>query len=264
MEIRVGTSGYSFPDWRRAFYPAGLDKTKFLDFYVRYFPTVEINSTYYSIPHPKVMANMVEKVPPGFDFMVKVPQSITHRRTDLAGDSENFLGCIQPMAESGCLSGLLAQFPYSFKYSEDGLDYLSACRLAFRPHKLFVEFRHGSWVNRNTLNRLQETGIGYVSVDEPRLYGLLKPDLLVTGDVGYIRFHGRNAEHWWSGGARRYDYNYSQQELEEWLAKIEKVRNRIQRLYVYFNNCFKGQAAANALAFLDLVKSKREPGLQLN
>ena len=85
-DIRIGTSGYSFEDWKGNFYPADVPKGKMLDYYVNFFPTVEINSTYYRIPHPAVMANIVKKAPKGFDFMVKVPQSFTHRRTDLDKD----------------------------------------------------------------------------------------------------------------------------------------------------------------------------------
>ncbi|MEW5993472.1 MAG: DUF72 domain-containing protein, partial [Candidatus Zixiibacteriota bacterium] len=209
MEIRVGTSGFSFNDWRQVFYPIGLDKGMFLEYYAQYFPTVEIHSTYYRIPHPAVMANLVKKVPSDFDFMVKLPQIVTHQRQNTEKSIAEFHSSIGPIAESGKLSGLLAQFPYSFKYSAGNLDYLSACREACRPHRLFVEFRHGSWVNPTTLNRLRSEDIGYVSVDEPQLYGLIKPELHLTGDVGYIRLHGRNGEHWWEGGARRYDYSYS-------------------------------------------------------
>ncbi len=254
MEIRVGTSGYSFDDWRLVFYPPGLDKGKFLDYYARHFPTVEINSTYYSTPHPRVMANLTKKVPPDFDFMVKVPQAVTHRRSATPDEIRLFREAIQPLVDCHRLSGLLAQFPYSFKFSEDNLDYLSACRDVLQPVGLFVEFRHGSWVNPMTFKRLDSDGTGFVSVDEPRLYGLLKPDLHVTHDVGYIRLHGRNAEQWWEGGARRYDYSYSQKEMEEWLTKATALHEKIRRLYIYFNNCYEGQAVSNAAAFLSLLK----------
>ena len=100
-EIRVGTSGYSFDDWRNKFYPADVDKGKMLDYYVRFFRTVEINSTYYRIPHPAIMANIVRKAPAGFDFMVKVPQSFTHRRTDLDRDRLKFVQALKPFEESG-------------------------------------------------------------------------------------------------------------------------------------------------------------------
>ena len=247
MEVRVGTSGYSFEDWRKNFYPEDVDKGKMLDYYFRYFSTVEINSTYYRIPHPAVMYNITKKAPSGADFMVKVPQSFTHRRADLDKDIKSFQESIKPMVESGRLAGLLAQFPYSFKFNENNLDYISACHDAVKPEKLYVEFRHVSWVNRIMYDRLKSENIGYVCVDEPPLRGLLKPDAFTTSDTAYIRLHGRNSDKWWQGGALRYDYNYSKEELEEWRDKIAKLK--VKKTYFFFNNCHLGQAARNALEF---------------
>jgi len=253
-DVRVGTSGYSFEDWKGPFYPDKTAKGKMLDHYVKFFRTVEINSTYYRIPHPAIMANVVRKAPDGFDFMVKVPQSFTHRRTDLEADLADYLEALKPMAESGKLAGLLAQFPYSFRFGVDGLDYLSSCREALRNHRLFVEFRHASWVNRAMYDRLRSEGIGYVSVDEPQLPGLLKPDLFATTDTVYVRMHGRNVEQWWKGGPLRYDYSYSEDELREWKGRIDKLtaKGKAERVYVYFNNCHLGQAAGNAVDFADM------------
>jgi len=224
-----------------------------LDYYVRYFSTVEINSTYYHIPNPAVMVNIVKKAPPDFDFMVKVPQSLTHRRTDVEADLGKFTEAIKPFQEMGKLAGLLAQFPYSFKFSSDSLDYITMCHEALVPHRLFVEFRHDSWVNRIMYDRLRAEQIGYVSVDEPQLSGLLKPHLVTTTDIGYVRLHGRNAENWWDGGSLRYDYSYTEEELEVWRKKIENVKYKVKRMYVFFNNCHQGKAVSNAQQFMRLL-----------
>ena len=218
-----------------------------------YLETVEINSTYYRIPHPAVMINLVKKAPEGFDFMVKVPQSFTHRRTDLEKDVAAFSEAIKPFVETGKLAGLLAQFPYSFKFGQDTLDYVAICRDLVAPNRLFVEFRHNGWVNRPMYDRLRQEGIGYVCVDEPQLRGLLAPDLFATTDTAYVRLHGRNAEQWWDGGPLRYDYKYSPEELQEWRQKIEKIKEKVKALYVYFNNCHQGSAASNALDFMKLT-----------
>jgi len=256
-DIRVGTSGYSFQDWRETFYPADIKPGKMLDYYINYFRTVEINSTYYRIPHPIVMDKIVKKTPPGFDFMIKAPQSLTHQRMNIAGDAASFAEAIKPIVERGKLSGILAQFPFSFKCSQDGLDYLSICRDAVAPHPLFVEFRHNSWVNRPMYDRLKAEKIGYVCVDEPQLRGLLKPDFFTTTDIGYVRLHGRNANQWWDGGALRYDYNYSEEEMRQWRDKILKARSKMNKLYIFFNNCHRGQATKNAQEFLHLLDAVR-------
>jgi uncharacterized protein YecE (DUF72 family) len=250
---RVGTSGYSFDDWRGRFYPDSVGKGKMLDYYVRHFSTVEINSTYYGIPRPSVMEKIARKAPPGFDFTVKVPQVMTHGRQDFEKDLNAFEQAMLPLSERGLLSGLLAQFPYSFKYSQDSLDYVCVCADALRPHRLFVEFRHDSWVNRTMYERLRAHEIGYVAVDEPSLPHLLNPDCFATTDVGYVRLHGRNAEQWWHGGALRYDYRYSATELADWKVKIDKLRRKVSTVYVFFNNCHLGQAASNATEFAAML-----------
>ena len=251
--IRIGTSGYSFEDWRENFYPQHIEKGKMLDHYINYFPTVEINSTYYRIPHPAVMYNIVKKTPPHFDFIIKVPQSFTHRRIDLEKDLQAFTQSIQPLIDHEKLSGLLAQFPYSFKFSQDGLEYISMLKNALSPQKLFVEYRHNSWVNRQMYDYLKDKNIGYVSVDEPKLKGLLNPDSFATTDTGYIRLHGRNAEKWWNGGDLRYDYDYSESELTDWRDKTIKLSAKVKAIFVFFNNCHHGQAVKNALYFKSLL-----------
>ena len=251
--VRVGTSGYSFEDWRGTFYPEKIARGKMLDHYVAHFDTVEINSTYYRIPHPAVMHNIVKKAPEGFDFMIKVPQSFTHRRTELQKDLSDYCECLRPLEETGRLSGVLAQFPYSFKFSNNSLDYVSQIAQALAPRPLFVEFRHRSWVNRQMYDRLRAEEIGYVCVDEPQLPNLLAPDAFATTQTAYIRLHGRNATRWWDGGPLRYDYNYTPEELNEWKQKVRKLQTKVKRIYVFFNNCHLGQAVGNAQDFINLL-----------
>ena len=246
MQIKIGTSGYSFEDWKGSFYPADVQKGKMFDHYVKHFNTVEINSTYYRIPHPAVMENIEKKSPEGFDFMVKTPDILTHKRKNVEGAAAQFIECLKPMDEAGKLKGLLAQFPYSFKYSQASIDYIKRCRDLLRDYPLFVEFRHNGWVNRQMYDAFKENDIGYVCVDEPQMSGLLKPDFFNTTDTAYIRLHGRNAAQWWEGGPLRYDYDYSPEELDEWKERILKREEKAKVLYIFFNNCHLGQAVKNA------------------
>ncbi|MFH2035074.1 MAG: DUF72 domain-containing protein [Candidatus Zixiibacteriota bacterium] len=246
MEIKIGTSGYSFDDWVGPFYPEKTKKGKMLDYYIKHFNTVEINSTYYRIPHPAIMANIEKKTPDNFEFIIKAPGTLTHKRYKIEKDIIDFKECIEPITNSGKLKGVLAQFPFSFKHNEKNLDYVYYCNHLLQDYSLFVEFRHDSWVNREMYDMFKKSKIGYVSVDEPDLPGLIKPELFNTIDTGYIRLHGRNAKQWWNGGALRYDYDYSEAELNEWREKIKKLENKAKKLYIFFNNCHLGQAVKNA------------------
>lgn len=253
MEIRVGTSGYSFEDWRGHFYPAQIAKGKMLDHYQAFFSTVEINSTYYRIPHPAIMANMVKKTKPEFEFIVKANQNLTHQRKQIEAPAREFLEAILPMVDRGQLKGILAQFPWSFKFSPGNLDYLVTCRELLAPHPLFVEFRHDSWMRPQTYDTMKTHSLQYVSVDGPRLRGLLPPELILTGDTAYIRLHGRNAEQWWGGGGLRYDYLYDETELREWKEKLDRIKGSSRKAFIFFNNCHLGQAVKNARQMMRML-----------
>ncbi len=247
MEIRIGTSGYSFEDWRGHFYPAGIAKGKMLDHYQAYFNTVEINSTYYRIPHPAIMYNIIKKTKPDFEFIIKANQNLTHQRRQIEQPAREFHESLKPFTDRGQLKGILAQFPYSFKYSTAHLQYISNCRDLMQPYPFFVEFRHDSWLRNETYDTMQREGMNFVSVDGPQLPGLLPPELKTTSDTAYIRLHGRNSDHWWDGGALRYDYLYNRDEMEEWRQKIERLKEeKVTKAFIFFNNCHLGQAVKNA------------------
>lgn len=252
-EIRIGTSGYSFKDWRGVFYPEGLPDRDMLRFYSKHFDAVEINSTYYRIPSPKTFESMARKTPEGFEFTVKAHQEITHVRGDVEGAVEAMKESIKPLVESGKFGGMLLQFPYSFKLSDENVGYLRRVRDLLGEYPLFVEFRHRSWIKARIFELLRELGMGYCCVDEPRLRGLVPPVIAATSDVGYVRFHGRNAAKWWEGNSsERYDYLYSEEELLEWKPRIEELASWTDKTYVFFNNCHAGQAAVNAQMMLKL------------
>jgi uncharacterized protein YecE (DUF72 family) len=255
-EIIVGTSGYSFDDWEGEFYPPGLPKGKRLDFYKDHFKAVEINSTYYRIPHPAVFYNMVKKVSDDFEFIVKTHRSFTHDRDDLDNTSREFNEAVKPIIESGRLKGFLAQFPFGFKYSPQNLEYILNGADYFPGAPLFVEFRHDSWDKDEVYKTLGARNIGFCSVDEPRLPGLFPPKALATIDIGYVRLHGRNGANWWNGGGDRYDYLYSENELKEWNKKIEDLKSKTNKVYLFFNNCHLGQAVRNAKMFLEMMQTE--------
>jgi uncharacterized protein YecE (DUF72 family) len=253
-KVLVGTSGYSFDDWDGVFYPVGHPKGKRLDFYKDHFRVTEINSTYYRIPHPAVFYNMVKKVDGDFEFIIKTHRSFTHDRKELEEKSREFNEATKPVVDSGRLKGYIAQFPYSFKYAPQNLDYILRGKDLFREAPLFVEFRNVSWDRPEVYEALRANGIGFCSVDEPDLPGLFPSKAEATTEVGYIRLHGRNAADWWGGGGDRYNYLYSEKELKEWKSKIEDLKSKTNKIYLFFNNCHLGQAVRNARMFLDMMQ----------
>jgi uncharacterized protein YecE (DUF72 family) len=264
-EVVLGTSGFSFDDWVGPFYPAGTRSADMLAFYAEQFHAVELNATYYRIPPPSTMAGLDRKTPRGFEFVVKAHQSMTHETAEPSPDTfDAFRAALAPLQAAGKFRGVLLQFPWAFRPTKPArarLELLDRELADARP--LFVEFRHASWLDPRVFRFLDERGMGYCSVDEPTLPGLVPPLARVTGDVGYVRFHGRNARTWWGrGGGDRYDYDYSPEELKEWVKKIKELAEKAGKVYVFFNNCHAGQAARNALLMRDMLQQDLMAGVR--
>jgi uncharacterized protein YecE (DUF72 family) len=258
--ILIGTSGFSFRDWVGPFYPSGTRPQDFLGYYARHFPALEVNSTHYGIPKPDMLARMAERTPPEFRFVVKLHQSMTHDWTLDPATTRSFFEAIDPLKRAGKYEGLLAQFPWSFHRTPDHRRFLASLRSELAGEPLFVEFRHDSWLTPELEPSLREHHIGFCSVDEPRLTGLLPPVTMLTTEDAYVRFHGRNADNWWGRGTGdRYDYEYKTAELEEWVGKIRDLADRARRTYLFFNNCHAGQAARSAKLMQELLRQHRLP-----
>lgn len=275
--IIIGTSGYSFADWVGPFYPPGMKSGDFLDYYSRRFEAVEVNATYYRMPEAGMFERMVRKTPEGFRFVIKLNQAMTHENARDPALYREFVAALRPLKEAGRYDGLLAQFPWGFKRTPDHRRHLAAMRDLLAGEPLFVEFRHDSWLTPELEPSLRERGIGYCAVDEPRLPGLVPPVTMVTAEDAYVRFHGRNEATWWgrsgsqsqegsaggwSGGrpgGDRYDYDYSADELKEWVRKVAELADQARRTYLFFNNCHAGQAARNARLMQELLRQENLP-----
>jgi uncharacterized protein YecE (DUF72 family) len=258
--ILVGTSGYSFADWVGPFYPPGTRPGDFLSFYARTFEAVEVNSTYYRIPHPRVLEQMQKKTPPGFRFIVKLNQAMTHEGSIDPALYRDFLAVLEPLKRAGKYDGLLAQFPWGFKRTPENERHLEVIRERLASEPLFSEFRHDSWLAAPLEPWLRRQAIGYCAVDEPPLKGLIPPVTLLTTEDAYVRFHGRNSANWWGrGGGDRYDYDYGEAELREWVRRIAELARKARRTYLFFNNCHAGQAARNAKLMQELLRQQQLP-----
>ncbi len=249
--VWVGTSGYSFYCWEGAFYRTGIQAQEMLPYYSSQFDTVELNYSFYRLPTVKTSAGMVRKTPAGFTFFAKIHQSVSH---------ENDLGCVaafkeglEPLRISGKLAGLLLQFPQRFHNNRENRKHLMRSIHKFKEYPLAVEFRHRSWSNTTVNQYLHDHNVSLVAVDVPQIYSLYPKTTITTGDLGYIRLHSRNRDNWYLGGEERYDYNYSQEEMEEWLPVLDAFSERVRNVFVFFNNCRRGQAAANARAMKRII-----------
>jgi uncharacterized protein YecE (DUF72 family) len=281
-DLRIGTSGWNYPSgrgtWNGIFYPPSRGRSKGFDelaFYAEHFNTVEVNSTFYGQPRPEVCRGWARRTPAGFEFSIKLYQKFTHPKMfkeafvrgvpageggqalldELARPNESdldaFRSGIEPLASSGKLGALLAQFPPSFKDSPASRDYLQWLLQAFHDYRVAVELRHSSWSDAvgDTLSLLNPFGSAWVQIDEPKFRLSIKQNFLPNVEgLYYMRLHGRNAKEWWTHEKTedRYNYLYTAPEVSEFVDTLDAARQLVKKLYLYTNNHFSAKSVANA------------------
>ncbi len=255
--ITIGTAGYSYQDWVGPFYPPGLSKGKWLEFYGKQFSFTEVNSSFYRMPTSHMLARMAERTPSDFKFAIKAYRGITHDRGSCAEDCRALAEAVKPLVEAGKLACLLVQFPTSYHNTRENRSYLADISRYLEAYPTTVEFRHRSWANPAVFSYLRSLNLGYVCVDEPRFDTLMPPVVEATASPAYVRFHGRNHEKWWQHqeAYERYDYLYSREELAEWVPKLQELEKSAGQVYVAMNNHYQGKAAINAKMLEELLIS---------
>lgn len=259
-DIRIGTSGYDYPEWEGVFYSKGIGRSEYLGAYSEIFNTVELNFSYYGMPKPKHTAALLTKTRKPIDFSIKAHKSLTHTIVSATWkDSVNeFVQGVAPLAEANRLCAVLLEFPFSFHYLDDQRRYLDKILKALSAFPLVVEFRNSEWFTSRVIDGLKARNVALCALDLPRLEGLPPVSDLVTTDMAYVRFHGRNTATWWSGDAgSRYEYLYSKDELSSWLPRLETMSAQTKKLRVFFNNHRHGDSAQNAQQLALLAHAAR-------
>ena len=201
-EVRIGTSGYSYPEWKGNFYPEKMAAKDMLSYYAERFSTVEINNTFYRMPTEKLLSGWAEQVPANFTFVIKAPKRITHdQRLKECGDLLAFLFSVTATLGPR-LGPLLFQLPPNFKKDLPRLTAFFAAMPERR--RMAFEFRHASWFDDEVFETLRAQGVALCVADtgeEP-----VAP-LVATADWGYLRL-------------RREDF--SDKDLRDWARKIRE------------------------------------------
>lgn len=269
----IGTCGYSYPGdppngWGGVFYPkVGRKRIDELAFYANYFRTVEINTSFYRPPNAEMARGWLKKTPPEFIFAVKAWQKFTHSGRIGAGtarstefwerfddsDVARFKEGIQPLVEAGRLGALLFQYPAGFVRDEANLERLEATLSALDIGTKVVELRHRSWSDRRNETQaiLDRQRSAWAFIDEPKFSSSVRQDLSASGDVAYLRLHGRNQQKWWrhQDAWERYDYFYQGENIRRLAERLKALADKSPqtKFFVFFNNHARGQAVANAM-----------------
>jgi uncharacterized protein YecE (DUF72 family) len=230
-QLRVGTSGYSYKEWKGNFYPKKLPDGQMLSFYAERFTTVEINYTFYRMPTEAALLNSAKMVPEGFRFALKVNQKITHilRLRNCESTLKRFLEVASVLGEGDRLGPILIQLPPNFKFDRPLLEDF----LALRPDAFAFAFevRHPSWYTEETYEvlRKNKTALCLSETDKQT------PPEVLTAGFTYARLRLEN---------------YTPKQIKDWRKRFDGWLAQGVDVYVYFKHEDAGMAPAYASKLL--------------
>jgi uncharacterized protein YecE (DUF72 family) len=231
MRFFVGTSGFSYKEWKGEFYPEKLPQKAMLGYYAQHFSTVELNNTFYRMPTASVVESWAAQVPESFRFVLKAPRTITHfkRLVDVEKETQGFLDAASVLqARRG---PVLFQLPPNLKKDLARLEHFLSVLGDHKPAAF--EFRHDSWLIDEVFDLLRARSCALCAADTEE-----SPltDFVSTADWGYIRLRAEG---------------YSDDELKHW---IERLRSKnLREAYVFFRHEETGTGPKLATRFLDMI-----------
>jgi uncharacterized protein YecE (DUF72 family) len=284
--ILIGTSSWTDPTLIKDgnFYPPGTTSAEArLRFYAENFPLVEVDSTYYFPPSEKNSVLWIERTPPNFTFNIKAYSLLTNHptrreslykdlqdtapegkrnvyRQDLPDETvdevwQRFRDALMPLHSAGKLGAVLFQFPKWFPISRASKAYIDEVVERLPDYRVAIEFRHKSWMEeRNveeSLSFLEERNLPYVCVDMPQGFDSSIPPVAAAtaDDIAMVRFHGRNVDAWETKSetaSERFRWDYSTDELREWVPRISDLNSQARETHVLMNNCYRDFAVRDA------------------
>ena len=232
LNLHVGTSGYSYKEWKGPFYPKDLPAAQMLEYYAQRFGAVEINNTFYRMPKASVLQEWAAQVPEDFRFTLKAPQSITHfKRLKEAGESVAYF-LRQAGALGHRLGPLLFGLPPNFKKDVQRLrDFLE---LIPEQHRIVFEFRHDSWFDDEVFGALRQRQVALCiteAEDGPKV------PQVATADWGYLRLRLPQ---------------YTDADLKRWLKWVRQ--QTWGDAFIFFKHEDEARGPAFARRFLELSK----------
>lgn len=268
--VRLGTCSFADEGLLKAWYPRGVSTSRArLRFYAERFDTTEVDSPYYHLPEPGVTRNWAQRTPPEFTFHVKAHKTMTFHEGEPTDDAfAEFRASLRPLELSGKLRSVLLQYHPRFTKTPAAMAELERAPERLAPLVPLVEFRHRSWMEpeerADTLAFLERSGLAYVSLDTPmtRASNVVARHAVATHAVAYVRFHGRNAKTWnikADKSSERFNWMYSQDELEEWVPKLERLAGDADEVYAMFNNNRDDFAPRSAMLLRGLLEEAGIP-----
>jgi uncharacterized protein YecE (DUF72 family) len=249
QKIRLGTCAWSVEEWRGVFYPHDLPSERWLEFYARYFPAVEIDSKFHGAPSESTVLRWAENTPASFRFTCRLPGNITHtcRLRDCSAEFNAFLRVIEPLAAK--LHVILIQLPPSFAPQEGKPALRNFLEQLPADFRFAIEFRHPGWHRPQVIRLLQKYRVCWVWADtSPLNERNLAPFELwpQTADFIYVRLMGDYSTKYRDDGKHMHQYGKllwkREAALESWALKIGRHLGEVRNVWAFVNNHFEGFA----------------------
>jgi len=240
-DVRIGCSGFSYAQWKERFYPDGLPQKRWLEYYAKVFPVVELNVTFYRLPLEKTFDSWYDETPAGFVFSLKGSRFITHikRLLDPHVPLEKFFERALRLQDK--LKVVLWQFSPGFGINTERLkNFLTL--LDQYPVRNTLEFRNRSWMADEVFGLCRDHNVSLCMADWPAFID----DLPLTGDFAYIRRHGAEGNS---------SADYPKAALRNDAARIREYLKSGKDVYIFFNNDACGYAPKNARELMELLEA---------
>lgn len=236
ISIRIGTSGWTYKHWQTIFYPDKWPKSRWLEYYVRHFDTVELNASFYRLPNPTTFQNWKTKTPDNFLWAVKASKFITHtkRLQNTAEPLDRLYSLTAGLGEK--LGVILFQLPPTLPFDEK--IFRDFCESLDPKVRHALEIRHPSWINNQAFGILTEFNIALCVSDTAGRYPSSE---IITADFAYIRLHGSR---------KLYASEYSEEELRTWAEKVDAWN---KDAFIFFDNDYEGHAVKNAKRLKEML-----------
>lgn len=241
-KIHIGTSGWSYSDWRSIYYPPRTKASDYLLHYSADFDCAEINSSFYSLPRAATVQNWADKTPDHFRFCAKMSRYLTQmkRLRDPEEPLAKFFAAMEPLGKK--LAYVLFQLPPSLKFDEAVATFLlDLLRRDYHRCHFAIEARHASWLEALPLSLLREYDIPLVISQSGVGYPYLESD--VTKAM-YLRFHGPQ---------ELFSSRYSDEMLEQYAGKIKNWSDEGHTIWAFFNNTMGSNGLDNARKLKSLL-----------
>ncbi len=244
MGLHIGTSGWSYKEWKGFFYPPTIKTTDWLSYYATIFDCTEINMSFYHLPKQQTVDKWANAVPEGFKFCPKMSRYVTHikRLKNIEDSLDKFFNVFNPIANR--LGPVLIQLPPSLKYDRDIVaTFIQSLLIKYPMHRYALEARHESWINDDAFQLLRDNNIAWVISQSGVGFPYAE---VVTANHIYLRFHGPE---------KLFDSSYSEEMLQYYAYRISGWLREGFDVWAFFNNTMNGHAIQNVRDIRQMISS---------